>query len=125
LYAKARASRHVLGLYASWAIERLRERSRGRAARGLVRLAEAVAARTGRSEAQVMTVLVEAQSAGEAAAPSSFRSPASAEPREASARDFEVLRELLEFLAVTESGGPHRGGQVPSDVVGSARSGRE
>ena len=70
-YARARASRHVTGLYAVWALERLRERVHRAGRQGLIPLAEAIAARTGRPEAEVMSVLVEAAGARDEAAPPS------------------------------------------------------
>ena len=59
-YAQARAARYVASLYSSWALDRLRERLQPGAARGLHPLAEAIAARTGRDEGQIMQILVQA-----------------------------------------------------------------
>jgi hypothetical protein len=105
-YRRAKATRHVVGLYAVWALERLRERVHGSGRKGLIPLAEAIAARTGRTEADVMRVLVEASGArDEAAPPSSFR-PASSGPRAAKAADatesdLALMHELTSFLAAT------------------------
>lgn len=102
-YARARASRHVLGLYGAWAIERLRDRVLRAGRRGLVPIAEAVAARTGRSEAEVMRVLVEAGEArDEGSPPSSLRSPGArrARPEQAQA-DLAIMREIETYLAAT------------------------
>lgn len=57
-YAKARASKHALSLYAGFAIERLRERLRPGTG-GIYALAQAAAAQTGRNEGELMTLLVE------------------------------------------------------------------
>lgn len=112
-YRRARASRHVLGIYAVWAMERLRERVHRSGRRGLVPLAEAIAARTGRSEAEVMRVLVDAGSArDEAAPPSSFRphlTAQSAKPRREEAEaDLALMRDLGEFLTATGAKRPAR-----------------
>ncbi len=65
-YAKARASRFALGLYAGVVFERLRERvqtgSLG-AGGGLHGMAQAIALKTGRDESEVMRILVEAYDA--------------------------------------------------------------
>ncbi|WP_437869642.1 DUF4350 domain-containing protein [Sorangium sp. So ce363] len=108
-YRRARASRHAAGLYASWALDRLRERVHRSGRRGLIPLAEAIAARTGRPEAEVMRVLVEASGAREDAAPaSSLRAPESARgarpsprSRDGAAADLELVRELQGFLDAT------------------------
>jgi hypothetical protein len=123
-YARARASEHVLGVYAGWAIDRLREGvPRGSRAQMLA-LAEAVAARTGRPEGKVTEVLVEAQDARDAAGPPSLRSPASrrspARRAVASAEDarrLALMRELTSLLNMTAQRartGPERGrGALP------------
>jgi hypothetical protein len=56
-YAKARATRLVLANYGGWALERLRERTQPGHGASLEALAQAVAARTGRSETDVRSVL--------------------------------------------------------------------
>ncbi len=72
-YARADASAHALGVYARWALERLRERvPRGRH-RDLDELAGEVAARSGRPVGYVRVVLGEAQAATEAFGPASVR----------------------------------------------------
>jgi uncharacterized protein DUF4350/uncharacterized protein DUF4129 len=108
-YGRARASKHVLGLYASWALERLRERVQRSGRQGLIPLAEAIAARTGRPEADVMRVLVDAGSAREETAPLSLsyarsaRFEAKNKPprRDAAASEFALMRELEGFLTAT------------------------
>jgi hypothetical protein len=115
-YARARASRHVLGLYAVWALERLRERVHRAGRQGLVPLAEGIAARTGRSEAEVMAVLVEAHGARDEAAPPSSFGPrsvragrgAKAPKREEAAADLALMKELSGFLAATGGRRPGR-----------------
>jgi hypothetical protein len=105
-YRRAKATRHVVGLYAVWALERLRERVHGSGRQGLIPLAEAIAARTGRPLADVMRVLVDAAGArDEAAPPSSFR-PASSRTRAPKRADdaeteLALMRELTSFLAAT------------------------
>ncbi|WP_437533931.1 DUF4350 domain-containing protein [Sorangium sp. So ce726] len=108
-YRRARASRHAAGLYASWALDRLRERVHRSGRRGLIPLAEAIAARTGRPESEVMRALVEASGARDEAAPaSSLRAPPSARgarpsprSRDGAAADLELVRELQGFLNAT------------------------
>ena len=108
-YGRARASKHVLGLYASWALDRLRERAQRTGRQGLIPLAEAIATRTGRPEAEVMRVLVDASSAREETAPPSLRSARSAQfdpkkkrsRRDDSASEFALMRELEGFLTAT------------------------
>ncbi len=104
-YQRARASRHVTGLYAVWALERLRERVHRAGRQGLIPLAEAIAARTGRPEGEVMSVLVEANSArDEAAPPSSFRGhrePPARHRKDAAAADLALMQALMSFLAAT------------------------
>ncbi|MFT3767780.1 MAG: DUF4129 domain-containing protein [Minicystis sp.] len=114
-YGRARASRHVLGLYAVWALERLRERVHRSGRQGLLPLAEGIAARTGKSEAEVMRVLVDATSArDEAAPPSSFRPRgasfgAAAKPaRDEVATDLALMSELEGFLTATGARRPAR-----------------
>jgi hypothetical protein len=120
-YHRARASRHVTGLYAVWALERLRERVHRAGRQGLIPLAEAIAVRTGRPEGEVMGILVEASGArDEAAPPSSFRAdtrhgppsrrrsskdvgPAGGHPQTPGEPDIALMRELMSFLAATGS----------------------
>jgi hypothetical protein len=91
-YAKARASRHVLSAYAGWVLERLRDRVAPGNERTLHGLAQAVAARTGRDEASVMRLLVEAHTMRESASHASG-------VYTARRRDLEVMRELSALLA--------------------------
>ncbi len=65
-YHKAGASRLALGMYAGWAIERLRERVLPGRGGSLSALAQAVAARSERPEGEVLRVLVEGDSAHKA-----------------------------------------------------------
>jgi hypothetical protein len=122
-YQRARASRHVTGLYAVWALERLRERVHRSGRQGLIPLAEAIAARTGRPEADVMRVLVEAVGArDEAAPPSSFRPPSlrrpAGKPGDTAGSDLELMRELMSFLAATGSSRRARRGEAPATPEG-------
>jgi hypothetical protein len=90
-YARARAARHALGVYATWALEQLRTRTR--AGRGMLGLAESVATRTGRDERAVLSVLLEAHSARDTDGPrSGVTTTAEA------ARDLDTLRELAELV---------------------------
>ncbi len=105
-YARAKASRHAAGLYALWALDRLRERLQRTGRRGLVPLAEAIAARTGRPIGDVTRVLVEATGArDEVAPPSSFRGSEHVEiGRNPAQDDFSIMRELDGFLSATTTG---------------------
>lgn len=66
LFARARATRHALGAYGAFVIDRLRKRSRRSA---LSDIAEDVAARTGRPVGEVLELLVEAHGARTADGP--------------------------------------------------------
>jgi hypothetical protein len=68
-YARARAARHVLASYGQYVIERLRERVSLPSDGGLIALADAVAARTGRAAGEVMRLLMEAREIPAPAAP--------------------------------------------------------
>lgn len=61
-YARARASRHAVRIYAGWALERLREKTQSTRTPGLYPVAQAIAGRTGDDENRVMETLVEASS---------------------------------------------------------------
>lgn len=103
-YARAKASRHALGLYTVWAIERLRDRFGGGRQRGLAPLAEAVAQRTGEDPAQVAQILSEATAArDEVAPPSSFRPGAAVlpAPQTGPRRDFWIMQKLESYLAAS------------------------
>jgi hypothetical protein len=108
-YGRARASKHVVGLYATWALDRLRERVQRSGRQGLIPLAEAIAMRTGRPEAEVMRVLLDATSSRDETAPPSLsyarsaRSPAKKRPstRDEAASEFALMRELEGFLSAT------------------------
>ena len=110
-YGRARASRHVVGLYATWAMDRLRERVHLSGQPGVIPLAEAIAARTGRPEGEVMRILVEASSAREEAAPpSSFRPalsralPLEKQTRDEREADTALINDFHSFLAATGTG---------------------
>ncbi|MDC0741944.1 DUF4350 domain-containing protein [Polyangium mundeleinium] len=105
-YARAGASRHALGLYATWAVERLRERVPREGRQGLSGLAEAIGVRVGKPTGEVMRVLVEATEAQKEAAPPSLRAGelpgrARGKDRAQAASDFAVMRALDHFLART------------------------
>ncbi|MDI1477555.1 DUF4350 domain-containing protein [Polyangium sp. y55x31] len=107
-YARAGASRHALGLYAAWAVERLRERVPREGRQGLSGLAEAIGVRVGKPTGEVMHVLVEATEAQKEAAPVSLRSGDASlrgrsrgTDRAQAASDFAVMRALDHFLAQT------------------------
>jgi len=108
-HARAGASRHALGLYAGWAIERLRERLPREGRNGLSGLAEAIAARSGKPTGEVMRILVEATDAHRDVAPPSGRSGAwpgrssrkAGKDRARAESDFAVMRALDHFLALT------------------------
>jgi hypothetical protein len=97
-YAQARAVRHVAVHYCSWALDRLRARLQPGSARGLHPLAVAIAARTGRSEAEVMQILVEAHELRESDPHSNRGGPS----------ELASMRRLSELLAqiVLTPGGP-------------------
>ncbi|PRP91708.1 hypothetical protein ENSA5_52880 [Enhygromyxa salina] len=92
-YAQARAARYVAGLYSAWALDRLRERLLPGSARGLLPLAQAIAARTGRDEGRVMQTLVQAHELRETAGHSTRGGPG----------DLALMRELAQLL--DETGG--------------------
>ncbi len=93
-YAKARASRHVLSIYAGWVMERLRDRVAPGTGRSLHGLAQAIAARTGRDEGKVMRLLVEAHTVRESASHASG-------VYSARRRDLDLMRELTQLLALS------------------------
>lgn len=107
-YARAGAGGYALGLYANWAIEKLRERMPRGSRRSMSALAEAIAVRTGRDERDVLRVLVEAQSAGEFSLPPSFRPASSPDgnaiPLSRPSEDIEIMRKLDTLLAQTSRG---------------------
>jgi Domain of unknown function (DUF4129) len=109
-YARGRAARHALGLYGSYALDRLRERLHLAGGKGLGAVAEAVAARTGRPMGEVMRVLVEARPDAEPPAPtgpgvSSARSARAAAVAAATAADLATLREIATLLSQTGGAG--------------------
>ncbi len=93
-YAKARAARYAAGLYSGWALDRLRERVPG-TSHSLHGLAQAIAARTGRDEAAVMRLLVEAHSLRE--------NPGDGRSQGRAIGDLRIISELHDLLS--RSGG--------------------
>jgi hypothetical protein len=88
-YARARAGRHVATAYATWTVERLRERMPGD--RGLGELSAAIAARTGKPLGEVARLLFHAH----------HDEAADAEPRTRAAAEesLQTLRALAALLA--------------------------
>ncbi|WP_437683035.1 DUF4350 domain-containing protein [Sorangium sp. So ce131] len=114
-YGAARAAAHVSGLYAGWALDRLRERVQRRPGAGIVPLAEAIAVRTGRPEREIVEVLVEAQGAREPAGPPSTRAGRAALAALAAenAHHLELMRRLDGMLAMLGSGRGAARGRAP------------
>jgi hypothetical protein len=73
-YSRSNAARHASMLYATFALERLRERTRLGQGKGIVALADGIAVRSGRPLGQVTRILVQAEEAREAAAGDEQRS---------------------------------------------------
>jgi hypothetical protein len=90
LLHRARASGYALGLYSSWALERLHERIRPGTRMSIIELSSALARRTGRKQSEVLRILADAASARDAGQGQSHE-------------DLEVLR-ALETLML-EAGG--------------------
>lgn len=88
-YARARAGRHVATAYATWTVERLRERMPGD--RGLGELSAAIAARTGQPLGEVARLLFHAH----------HDQAADAEPRTRAAAEesLQTIRALAALLA--------------------------
>jgi hypothetical protein len=95
-YARARAERHALACWGSYATERLRERCGLQVDRSLSALADAVATRTGRSVGDVMRMLLEAHDAKAGV------------PAEKGARDLETVAQLCKLLEETGGSGGHK-----------------
>lgn len=93
-YAQNRAARHVAALYSAWAMDRLRERLQPAASSGLLPLAQAIAARTGRSEGEIMQLLVQAHELRDHDG-SSRGGP----------HDLQLMRELSTLLDATRGAG--------------------
>jgi hypothetical protein len=93
-YAQNRAARHVAALYSTWALDRLRERLQPAASSGLHPLAQAIAARTGRSEGEVMQILVQAHELREQVGES-----------RGGPYDLQLMRELSRLLDATRGAG--------------------
>jgi hypothetical protein len=105
MYGRTRAGRHALEVYGSYALERMRERLNLVGGKGMLTVAEEVAARTGRPLGEVMRVLVESR-------PSTRRPDAVHDPvremamQEATAaKDLATLRDLSTLLAMTGGSG--------------------
>lgn len=94
-YARARASRHAVRLYAVWALERLREKTLMSRTPGIYPLAQAIAGRTGDDENRVMETLVEA---------SSLRDATSIPATTATADDLRLMQDLARLVRLV--GGP-------------------
>jgi hypothetical protein len=95
-YARARADRHALACWGSYALERLRERCGLQVDRSLSGLADAVATRTGRPVGEVMRVLLEARDAKAGV------------PADKGARDLDTVAELCGLLEETGGTGGHQ-----------------
>ena len=94
-YARARASRHAVRLYAAWALDRLREKTLLTRTPGIYPLAQAIAGRTGDDENRVMEHLVEA---------SSLRDATSIPATTATTDDLRLMQELARLVRLV--GGP-------------------
>lgn len=101
-YFRGRATRHALRLYAAWALERLRDRTSSSRQPGLYALAQAIAARTGDDEHQVMQTLVEANTLRDDATVGTAR-PARHDPL-AAADDLRLMQALARLVRLV--GGP-------------------
>ena len=96
-YARARAAGHVAGAYATWAIERLRERIRSRSGESVGDLSAAVAARTGRPLGDVARLLFSARpDAGGASRPATI---GRARTRASVEHSLDIMRQLHGLLA--------------------------
>jgi hypothetical protein len=89
-YAKVRATRLALASYGAWALDRLRERTQPGHGASLEALALAVAARTGRSEAEVQAILERTRIA--------LDDP---QPTATSWQDLTTMRELESLVSAT------------------------
>jgi len=90
-YARARASRHALRLYASWAMGQLRDRARAGQRKGLLPLAQTLAERSGRDETEIMRILVEAHAATQ-------ESLTHDDPGRGDLEDLKLMRELAKLV---------------------------
>ncbi len=97
-YARARAARHASAAYATWTIERLRERIHLAGDRGLGELASAVAARTSRPLGEVARVLFQAHRDHDATNGDEPRSRAAAQ------EDLATIAALGRLLAEARGG---------------------
>jgi hypothetical protein len=107
-YARARAAAQALRGYGTYALERLHQRMGMSVGRGIIGLAEALAARTGRSAGEIARLLVEVREATDATAATAGGAGAgSARGPRPSRRDVEphlrVLGDLCEL--VNQTGG--------------------
>jgi hypothetical protein len=101
-YARARASRHALRLYATWALDRLRDKTLTSRQPGLYALAQAVAGRTGDDEAKVMQILVESSGVRDDV-DASMTAPSRARPPTLT-DDLSLMQELARLVRLV--GGP-------------------
>jgi hypothetical protein len=101
-YARARAERHALASWGSYAIERMRERYDRQGDGSLSGLAAAVATRTGREIGEVMPLFF------------AVRDAKAGVPADSGARDLETAARLHELL--DEAGGPGGHKRIQSNV---------
>lgn len=99
-YAQARAAHHVAALYSGWALDRLRARLQPGGRRSLHALAETIAARTGRSTADVMQILADAHNLREHAT-TIDEAPAARTEARGSAGELALMRQLAALLDQT------------------------
>jgi hypothetical protein len=101
LYGRTRAGRHALEAYGSYALDRIRERLKLSGGKGLIAVAEEVAARSGRPLGDVMRVLVESRPTKRSPDPVRER----AEQEVSSPKDLATLRDIATLLAETGGAG--------------------
>jgi hypothetical protein len=101
LYGRARAGRHALEAYGSYALDRMRERLNLSGGKGLIAVAEEVATRAGRPLGDVMRVLVESRPTKRSPDPVRDR----AEQEANSAKDLATLRDIATLLQETGGAG--------------------
>ncbi len=103
-YARARGAGHVLGSYATWALDRLRERIRMSGDRGIGDLSAAVAARTDRPLGQVARILFSARKDGDGGTDFGTEDRG----RSAVAQHLAMMRDLRQLLIETSASAPGR-----------------
>jgi hypothetical protein len=106
LYGRTRAGRHALEAYGAYALERMRERLNLVGGKGMLAVAEEVAARTGRPLGEVMRVLVESRPVTRGTA-DAVRDPVRemAMQEATAAKDLATLRDLSTLLTMTGGAG--------------------